>query len=87
MGEPCSWPTAVAPTGPVAMGSLHWQSRGRSHLTVVVKARFALRHDATMVMMKAITARNAEQVSNAAEEIDKACESCHQQYWYPERRK
>jgi len=44
-------------------------------------------HDATTVMMKAIAARNAEQVSEAGDVIDKACEGCHKQYWYPDQRK
>ena len=44
-------------------------------------------HDATTSMMKAIAARNAEQVAVAGDVIDKACEGCHQQYWYPEQRK
>ncbi len=44
-------------------------------------------HDATTGMMKAIAARNAEQVAAAGDVIDKACEGCHKQYWYPEQRK
>lgn len=44
-------------------------------------------HDATSAMMKAIEARNSEQVATAGDGIDKACEACHKQYWYPERPK
>ena len=44
-------------------------------------------HDATTAMMKAIAARNSEQVAAAGDMIDKACEACHKQYWYPEQRK
>jgi hypothetical protein len=50
MGEPCSWPTAIAPIGPVALGSVRWSNRGQRHLSIVVKARFALRHEAPMVI-------------------------------------
>jgi hypothetical protein len=49
MGAPSPWATAVAPIGPVAVGSVLWFLGERPHLTVVVKARFALRHDAPMV--------------------------------------
>lgn len=44
-------------------------------------------HDATTAMMKAIAARNAEQVAAAGDIIDKACEGCHKQYWYPDQKK
>jgi hypothetical protein len=36
--------------GPVAMGSTLWRSRGRVNLTVMLKARFAFRHDSMMVV-------------------------------------
>lgn len=44
-------------------------------------------HDAATATMKAIEARNSEQVAAAGDLIEKACESCHQQYWYPEQSK
>lgn len=44
-------------------------------------------HDAAIATMKAIEARNPEQVAAAGDLIEKACESCHQQYWYPEQNK
>ena len=44
-------------------------------------------HDATVAMMKAIAEKNSEQVAVAGDVIDKACEACHKQYWYPEQRK
>jgi len=40
-------------------------------------------YDAAAVMMKAIEEKNADGVSDAGEILDKACESCHTQYWYP----
>ena len=47
---PPAWATAVAPIGPVAIGTMMWRSRGRAHLTVALKARFAFRHDTMMVV-------------------------------------
>ena len=47
---PPRWATAVAPIGPVAVATLLSRTPTRVHLTVVVKARFALRHDAPMVV-------------------------------------
>jgi hypothetical protein len=34
----------------VALGSLHWTSGGQRHVSIIVKARFALRHEAAMVI-------------------------------------
>lgn len=44
-------------------------------------------HDAGSVMMKAIEAKDAQKVAEAGDVIDKACEGCHMQYWYPEQGK
>jgi hypothetical protein len=49
MGAPSPWATAVAPIGSVAVGSLLWFLGERPHLTVIVKARFAFRHEAPML--------------------------------------
>jgi hypothetical protein len=43
-------------------------------------------HDATMETMKAIEAKNAEQLLNTSDVIDTACENCHKHYWYPEQK-
>jgi len=40
-------------------------------------------HDAVMVVVEAIDAKNAEALSNAGDGIEKACEACHLKYWYP----
>lgn len=40
-------------------------------------------HDAAVPALKAIEARNAKALFDAGENLDKACESCHQHYWYP----
>jgi hypothetical protein len=46
-------------------------------------ARFAGQlHDAAMESVRAIDARDVEQLLNAGDVLDKACESCHQMYWY-----
>jgi hypothetical protein len=43
-------------------------------------------HDATLVALQAIEAKNAEQLLNTSDVIDTACESCHMHYWYPEQK-
>jgi hypothetical protein len=40
-------------------------------------------HDATMVALKAIDAKNTDALLDSGEGIDKACENCHLKYWYP----
>jgi hypothetical protein len=45
-----SWPTAVASLGPVSVGSQRWKTKGRDYLTAIVKARFALRPNSSMVL-------------------------------------
>ncbi|MBI4700866.1 MAG: DUF2169 domain-containing protein [Deltaproteobacteria bacterium] len=48
MDRGADWPVLVAPIGAVATGSALWRARGRLHVTVVVKASFALRHGVEM---------------------------------------
>ena len=43
-------------------------------------------HDTAAVALKAIDAKNAEELSNAGGDIDMACESCHLKHWYPEKK-
>jgi cytochrome c556 len=40
-------------------------------------------YEAAMEAVRAIDAKNAEQVSDAGGTIDAACEACHLQFWYP----
>ena len=40
-------------------------------------------HDAAVPALDAINARSAKGLFDAGEHIERACESCHQQYWYP----
>lgn len=40
-------------------------------------------HDATLVVLQAIEAKNAQGVLDAGENIETACENCHSTYWYP----
>jgi hypothetical protein len=54
MGVPCTYPTAVSAIGPTAVGSVLWDNCGQLHLSAVVKATFALRHDAPMVIAKSV---------------------------------
>jgi hypothetical protein len=39
--------------------------------------------DAAMKALKATDAKNAQELSDAGEGIDEACEMCHLKYWYP----
>ncbi len=48
----------------------------------LVKLAHAL-HDAGMLALKAIDAKNADALSDSGEIIDMACENCHLKYWYP----
>lgn len=38
---------------------------------------------ASLNALKTVKARNSEAVLNAGTEIDRACEACHLEYWYP----
>jgi hypothetical protein len=40
-------------------------------------------HDAGLEVLQAIDARDAKRVFEIGEHIERACESCHSQYWYP----
>jgi hypothetical protein len=48
-----------------------WQKRARAL------------HDAGYAALQAIEARDAEKVFEVGEQIERACESCHAHYWYP----
>jgi hypothetical protein len=40
-------------------------------------------HDAAALAMKAVDAKDKDALFQALDRIDKACESCHLHYWYP----
>ena len=40
-------------------------------------------HDAGLEVMAAIQAKNAQQLIDAGEKLDTACENCHSTFWYP----
>src|SRR5215471_7400226 len=40
-------------------------------------------HDAAAEALKAADARSTEAIMTAGETLDRACENCHQKYWYP----
>jgi len=42
-------------------------------------------HEAAMEALRAIDARSVDGISDAGGTIDAACESCHLQFWYPEK--
>jgi hypothetical protein len=44
-------------------------------------------HDAAVNALKAVDAKSADGVLDAGDQIDKACETCHKMYWYPEKLK
>ena len=39
--------------------------------------------DASMIVLKAVDAKNADDLLNAGGDLDTACENCHMKYWYP----
>jgi hypothetical protein len=55
------------------------------HADFVVRAQRL--HDAAAVGMKAAQAKDARALFVAISGIDKACESCHLHYWYPNDRR
>lgn len=40
-------------------------------------------HDASLEILKAVEAKDADKVFELGENIELACEGCHRQYWYP----
>ena len=40
-------------------------------------------HDAAVPALKAIEARNVKGLFDAGDQMEHACEACHQRYWYP----
>ena len=40
-------------------------------------------HDAGLAALQAIDAKDAQKVFEVGEQIERACENCHTQYWYP----
>jgi len=40
-------------------------------------------HDAGLEVLQAIDAKDAQKVFEIGEHIERACENCHSQYWYP----
>jgi hypothetical protein len=40
-------------------------------------------HDAATLALNAVDAKDPGKVLESGEQIDNACEQCHQQYWYP----
>jgi hypothetical protein len=40
-------------------------------------------HEAGLAALQAIDAKDADKLFEVGEQIERACEGCHQQYWYP----
>ena len=40
-------------------------------------------HEAGLAALQAIDAKDADKLFEVGEQIERACESCHSQYWYP----
>ena len=55
------WITRVAPIGPVGVGSVLWRSRGALQVTIVVKARFAMRDQDEAVLVDPLPLRRRDQ--------------------------
>jgi hypothetical protein len=51
------------------------------HATFIARARRL--QDAAQAAVQAIDAKNAKALFDAAGQLDKACENCHLNYWYP----
>ena len=43
-------------------------------------------HEIAMQAIAAVDAKNAEQLFDVGGSLDSVCESCHQQFWYPNQR-
>ncbi len=70
------WATRAAPIGPVGVGSVLWRSHGRLHLTIVVKARFALRdqEEALLVEPPALRLRDEHHGGDPTRSLCKAAD-------------
>jgi hypothetical protein len=62
---------------PAAMGALI-----ESDLPSYYKSAQGL-HDAALLALQAIDAKNPEKLFEVGETIERACEHCHSNYWYP----
>jgi hypothetical protein len=40
-------------------------------------------HDAVLVALNAVDAKDVTALENSGDGIDQACEGCHVKYWYP----
>ena len=48
-----------------------WQQRARAL------------HDISVDVLKVVDAKDVQKLFDIGEDLDKACENCHRQYWYP----
>ena len=46
-------------------------------------ARAKALHDSAQSVLEVVDKRDAQKLFDVGEDIDKACENCHRQYWYP----
>lgn len=49
-------------------------------------ARARALHDAAAEVLGAVTTHDTERIFELGEQIERACENCHSQYWYPNER-
>jgi hypothetical protein len=40
-------------------------------------------HDISVKVLEVVDAKDAQKLFDIGEDLDKACENCHRQYWYP----
>jgi hypothetical protein len=40
-------------------------------------------HDISVEVLKVVDAKDAQKLFEIGEDLDRACENCHRQYWYP----
>jgi cytochrome c556 len=81
-GRAANVPDAVAGEGELEPAEIQRLMESQRPAWVAhAQALYAAAQDA----IRAVDARDAEQVSNAGGAIDAACEGCHLQFWYPEQ--
>jgi cytochrome c556 len=54
---------------------------------VLWQAKIEAMRNAVLEVLEIVKKRDADQLFEAGEDVDKACEACHLEYWYPGDRK
>jgi len=81
-GRTVAQPGAVTSTHAVELSPAEVQKGIDGHRDAFNGYALALR-DASVVALTAINEKNTEKLVEAGGKIDRVCESCHAQFWYP----